>query len=98
MLLLLGLPLFLLSFVKVTVDAQEMRENAITVNYSSAVDEQGGLVIGDARGEVVVDEENTFYGIQTHYKYHQQMRVMLFHFIWKKDLCCRLVPIIRLGL
>lgn len=62
MLLLLGLPLFLLSFVKVTVDAQEMRENAITVNYSSAVDEQGGLVIGDARGEVVVDEENTFYG------------------------------------
>lgn len=62
MLLLLGLPFFLLSFVKVTVDAQEMRENAITVNYSSAVDEQGGLVIGDARGEVVVDEENTFYG------------------------------------
>lgn len=45
MLLLLGLPLFLLSFVKVTVDAQEMRENAITVNYSSAVDEQGVLLL-----------------------------------------------------
>lgn len=64
MLLLLCLPLLAISVSKVNVEANELpSEHIITVDFASSVNEQGGLIIDDeAKGEVVLGEENTLYG------------------------------------